>query len=119
MKYYLYLLVLILVSCTDDDQERELISFDELYGYTSSGATSEICNGTFLLHIKNQQGEMKYSDEFGYYVSFSTENTFDCAILGIVCQGDYNDFVGSIVSVTADIHQYTLKHQSGIGGQKL
>lgn len=119
MKYFLLLFVLVFISCSEDDTKGELISFDELCSYTSSNLITETCSGAEVLHIKDRKGKMEYSDEFGYYVNFSVEMTYDCAILGIVCEGDYKAFVGSIVSVTADIHEYTGKHHATIGGQKL
>lgn len=117
MRCVLCLLCLIFLSCSDDDNEQQL-SLENLCDYSFSGKTGKNCSGDFLLHIASKAGDMKHSEELGYYVAFSINKTFDCTVLGVICSGDYSDFVGSTVHVTADIHEYTLNPQSSVGGQK-
>lgn len=118
MRCFLCILCLLLLSCSDDDDGNEL-SFEDLCNYTPSNTIGENCSGDFLLHINSKAGEMKHSEELGYYVSFSVDKTFDCIITGIVCKGDYADFVGTTINVTADIHQSTITIQPLVGGQKM
>lgn len=120
MKYLLCFFLLIFLSCSDDDNKHEILSFEELCSYIPSAQSTENCDGAFLVHIREKQGKMDYSDELGYYyVRLSVENTYDCSILGIICQGDYANLVGSEVRVSADIHEYALDHQAAIAGQIL
>jgi len=107
------------LSYSDDDNKHEILCFEELCSYIPSAQSTENCNGAFLVHIREKQGKMDYSDELGYFVRLSLENTYDCSILGIICQGDYASLVGSEVRVSADIHEYALDHQAAIGGQIL
>lgn len=118
MRSVLCLLCLIFLACSDDDKEHQL-SFEALCDYSFSGKTGKICSGDFLLHCNSKTGDMRHSEELGYHVVFSIQKSFDCTILGVICKGDYSDFVGSTVNVTADIHEYTPNSQPSVGGQKI
>src|SRR5690606_39592822 len=98
MKYLLGLFLLLLLSCRDDDQNHQRLSLEELCAYTPRAENSKDCVGEFLLHIKDKEGEVRYSDQLGYYLNFSMEKTYDCEIIGVICQDIKEDRVGVRVS---------------------
>jgi len=118
MKSVLCLLCLIFLGCSANENEQQL-SLENLCDYSFSNTTGKNCSSDFLLHINSKTGDMKHSEELGYHVVFTINKSYDCTILGVICKGDYSDFVGSTVNLTADIHEYTHNSQPSVGGQKI
>lgn len=105
LKYLTGFILVLLLSCSDDDQSK-LLSFDELCTYTPKSEITTECEGEFLIHITDKEAQMRYSEKLGYYVRFSIQGSYDCEIIGVICQGVYEDSIGSTVRVSADVHQY-------------
>lgn len=107
------------------DQDKYLLfkpaSINDLCSLQSElDNTENECLGEFLFHIKNVSGKMKFSETLGYYVQIQTQGTYDCSILGIVCDDkDVRELEGSTLSFSADFHNYGLNYSPPIGGQKV
>ncbi len=118
MRCSLIILFLLFCSCQNDDNNQRL-TFEELCGSSLSNPIGDQCRGDFLLHISKREGELMFSQTMGYTIQFSIENTYDCSIQGVICSGDYEQYIDAVVSVTADVHEFETRIQPSVAGQKV
>ena len=107
------------------DSEKNLLfrpaSINDLCTFENTLENSgKECLGEFLYRMKDFPGQIKFSETLGYYVQIQTQGTYDCSILGIVCDDkDVRELVGSTLSFSADLHNSGLNYSPPIGGQKV
>lgn len=78
------------------------------------------CSGDFYLHIQEEQADLKFSENLGYYLVFKVTGTYDCSIWAVICEGNnLDDFLNKSVLVSGDLHSYNRDFAPPIGGLKL
>lgn len=118
MRFSVIVLFLLFCSCADDDNQPEL-ALEDLCDSSVSNPIGDQCSGDFLLAISQRTGALKHSQNLGYYIQFSIEGTYDCLIVGILCSGEFDDYVDSKVSISGDVHEFEASIEPLVGGQKI
>ncbi len=78
------------------------------------------CSGDFYLHFQEEQADFKYSEDLGYYLVFKVTGTYDCSVLGVVCDGDnLEEYLDKSVLVSGDLHSYNRDFAPPVGGLKI
>ncbi len=78
------------------------------------------CSGDFYLHFQEEQADLKYSESLGYYLVFKVTETYDCSVLGVVCEGgNLDEYLGKSVLVSGDLHSYNRDFEPAVGGLKI
>ncbi len=78
------------------------------------------CSGDFHLYFQSEQANLKHSEDLGYYLVFKVSGTYDCSILGVLCEGDnLDEYLNKSVLVSGNLHSYNGDFAPPIGGLKI
>ncbi|MGE0930891.1 hypothetical protein [Peijinzhouia sedimentorum] len=124
MKHVNKTIAIFLLSTLFQCERIEPVSeLSQLCSYKNQSALQtslEVCmEENFIMEVDGISGEVQYNSELNSFIVVSNaSNSFDCRIIGVLCN-DYENLVGKSVEYSGKFFEYTGSYKSPIGGQKV